>query len=183
MLSARALRKTPAKKRCIRQRSTLPLTASVFKPSFSMDTSNKIRVVDQDPLRIKRIDSGGVRDPSDPKHYPKLGGIEGAVGPASSPTTLSTVGSFKETLMSRPAIPDPQTGAGMEGSPAASLSYDASSPTELQRTRTTADKTDALATGSPRIAASRYVQGDELAQGGVGGGGYVGSSAPSQQVS
>jgi hypothetical protein len=148
-----------------------------------MDTSNKIRVVDQDPLRIKRLDSGGVKDPSDPKHYPKLGGIEGAVGPASSPRTLSTVGSFKETSMSRPAIPDLQIGAGTEGSPAASPSYDASSPTELQRTRTTVDKPDALATGSPRIAASRYVHGDEPGQGGVGGGGYVGSSAPSQQVS
>jgi len=183
MLSARALCKTPAKRRFIWQRSTLPVTAFISEPSFSMDTSNKIRVVDQDPLRLKRIDSGGVRDPSDPKHYPKLGGIEGAVSPASSPRTLSTHGSFKETLMSRPAIPDLQTGAGMEGSPAASPSYDASSPTELQRTRTTADKTDSLATGSPRIAASRYVQGDETGQGGVSGAGYVGSSAPSQQVS
>ncbi len=148
-----------------------------------MDTSNKIRVVDQDPLRIKRIDSGGVRDPSDPKHYPKLGGIEGAVSPASSPRTLSTYGSFKGNLMSPPAIPKLQTGADTEGSPAASPSYDAPSPTELQRTRTTADQTDALATGSPRIAAGRYVQGDETGQGGVGVAGYVGSSAPSQQVS
>ena len=178
MLSARALCKTPAKRRFIWQ---IPVTAFISKPSFSMDTSNKIRVVDQDPF--KRIDSGGVRDPSDPKHYPKLGGIEGAVGPASSPRTLSTHGSFKDSLMSRPAIPDFQTGAGMQDSPAASPPYDASSPTELQRTRTTADQTDALATSSPRIAASRYGQADAPGQGGVGGAEYGGSSAPSQQVS
>ncbi len=183
MLSARALCKTPAKRRFIWQRSTLPVIGFVSKPSFSMDTSNKIRVVDQDPLRIKRIDSGGVRDPSDPKHYPKLGGIEGAVSPASSPRTLSTYGSFKDTLMSPPAVPDLLNGAGKQGSPAASPSYAAPSSTGLQRTRTTADETDALATGSPRIAASRHVQGDETGQGGVGGAGYVGSSAPSQQVS
>ena len=183
MLSARALCKTPAKRKFIWQRSTWLVTAFISKPSFSMDTSNKVCVVDQDPLRIQIIDSGGVRDPSDPKHYPKLGGIEGAVGPASSPRTLSTHGSFKETLMSRPAISDLQTGADTEGSPAASPSYAAPSPTELQRTRTTADQTEALAINSPRIAASRYAQGDEPGQGGVGGAGYVGSSTPSQQVS
>ncbi|KAA6420483.1 MAG: hypothetical protein FRX49_09644 [Trebouxia sp. A1-2] len=90
-----------------------------------MDTSNKIRVVEQDTLRLKRTDSGGVREPSDPKHYPTLGGIEGAVAPATTPRTLSTLGSFKDILLSRPDIPKLQIGT--EGLSGASSS---SSPTE-----------------------------------------------------
>ena len=157
----------------------MPLTELVYKPCFNMDTSNKIRVVDQDTLRMKRTDSGGVREPSDPKHYPTLGGNEGVVDTSDSQRTLSTLGSFKETLVSRPDIPKLQIGT--EGSSGASPS---SSPTELQRTSLrTADRTDARATTSPKIPANRFVQGDEPVQGGVGGAGDVGSSTPSQQVS
>jgi len=101
MPRARALCKTPAKKRFIWQRSTLPLTDFVSQPCFNMDTSNKIRVVDRDTFRMTRTYSGGVRDPSDPKHYPTLVGTEGAVGAAASKRTLSTPGSFKETLLVR----------------------------------------------------------------------------------
>ena len=155
----------------------LPLTAFVFKPCFNMDTSNKIRVVEQDTLRMKRTDSGGVREPSDPKHYPTLGGVEGAVG--NSQRTLLTLGSFKETLVSRPDILKPQI--GNEGSSGASPS---SSSSELQRTSLrTANRTDAGRTVSPKIPANRSVQGDEPVQGGAGGAGDVGSSTPSQQVS
>ena len=144
-----------------------------------MDTSNKIRVVEQDTLRLKRTDSGGVREPSDPKHYPTLGGIEGAVAPATTPRTLSTLGSFKDILLSRPDIPKLQIGT--EGLSGASSS---SSPTEVQRTSLrTADRTDAHATASPKIPANRSVQGGEPFQGGVGGAGGVGSSTSSQQVS
>ncbi|KAL0052832.1 hypothetical protein WJX82_008384 [Trebouxia sp. C0006] len=64
-----------------------------------MDTSNKIRVVDRDTFQMTRTYSGGVRDPSDPKHYPTLVGTEGTVGAAASKRTLSTPGSFKETLL------------------------------------------------------------------------------------
>ena len=54
------------------------------------------------PLAPHRLRlSGGVRDPSDPKHYPKLSGTEGAVGAAASKRTLSTPEGFKETLLVR----------------------------------------------------------------------------------
>ena len=140
-----------------------------------MDTSNKIRVVDQDTSRMKRTDSGGVREPADPKHYPTLGGIEGAGG--TTQRTLSSLGSFKETLVSRLDILNLQIRT--EGSSGASPS---SSPIELQRTSLrTADRTDARATTSPKIPANRQVQGGEPVQGGVAG--DVGSSTPSQQVS
>ena len=142
-----------------------------------MDTSNKIRVVDQDALRMKGTDSGGVREPADPKHYPTFGGSEGAVGTSNSQRTLSTLGSFKDILVARPDIPKVQVGT--EGaSPAAS-------PTELQRPNLrTANRTGASAIASPKILASRSVQVHEPVQGGVGGAGEVYSSTtPSQQVS
>jgi len=50
---------------------------------------------------MTRTYSGGVRDPSDPKHYPTLVGTEGAVGASAAKRTLSTPGSFKETLLVR----------------------------------------------------------------------------------
>ena len=69
-----------------------------------MDTSIKVRVVDQDPRLMKRTNSGGVRDPSNPKHYPSLGGTEGAVSKAGPvERRLSPLGSFKDSLMSVPA--------------------------------------------------------------------------------
>ncbi|DBB02047.1 hypothetical protein WJX77_010344 [Trebouxia sp. C0004] len=143
-----------------------------------MDTSNKIRVVEQDTLRMKRRESGGVREPSDPKHYPTIGGIEGAVGTSNSQRTFSPLGSFKETLVSRPDIPKLQIGTA--GSSGTSPSF---SPTELQKTSLgTADMTGAHATTSPKITANRSVQGDGPVQGGVGGAGSVGSSTPSQQA-
>ena len=141
-----------------------------------MDTSNKIRVVDQDALRMKGTDSGGVREPADPKHYPTFGGSEGAVGTSNS-QSLSTLGSFKDILVARPDIPKVQVGT--EGvSPAAS-------PIELQRpSLRTANRTGASAIVSPKILASRCVQVHEPVQGGVGGAGEVYSSTtPCQQVS
>ena len=70
-----------------------------------MDTSNKIRVTDQHERQMEKTNSGGVRDPSDPKHYPPLGGIEGAVSPVGpAERRLSPLGSFKDSLMSLPAI-------------------------------------------------------------------------------
>ena len=48
------------------QRNTLPLKDFVSQPCFSMDTSNKIRVVDRDTFRMTRTYPGGVRDPSGP---------------------------------------------------------------------------------------------------------------------
>ncbi len=80
------------------------------QPCFNMDTFNKIRVVDGDTFRMTRTESGGVRDPSDPKHYPTLGGTEGAVGAAASKRTLSTPGSFKKTLLVRHDNPKPRIG-------------------------------------------------------------------------
>jgi hypothetical protein len=164
--------------RFIWQRSTVPLTAFVFKPSFNMDTSNKIRVVDQDPLSLKRTHSGGVRDPSDPKHYPTLDGTEGAVGTSTSQRTLSKFGSFKDALVARPDMA--KVHIGREGSAGASPS---SSPGDLLRTRRTGDLADALGIASPKVAARRPVQGDEPVLGGVGGAGEVGWSTLSQQVS
>lgn len=157
-----------------------PLTAFVFKPFFIMDTSNKIRVVDQDPCSLKRTHSGGVRDPSDPMHYPtlKLDGSEGAVGSSNLQRTLSPLGSFKDALVAPSGMAKVQT--GREGSAGASPS---SSPGDLLRTRATGDMTDALATASPKIAARRPVQEVEPARGGVGGAGQVGWSSRSQQVS
>ena len=70
-----------------------------------MDTSNKIRVLDQDPRSMKRTGSGGVRDPSDPKQYPTLGGTEGAMVKAATPERrLPSVLSFKESLLSSPSL-------------------------------------------------------------------------------
>ena len=155
------------------------VTELVYKRCFNMDAFNKIRVVDQDSRRMNKTHSGGVREPSDPKHYPTLGGIEGAVGTSTPQRTLPKLGSFKETLMSRPDIHKVQIGRedASEASPS-------SSPIELQRTRRTADTTDAPAPASPKIAAGRFFQGDESAsQAGDGGAGYVGSVTSSQQVS
>ncbi len=178
MLSARALCKTPAKQRFIWQRSTVPLTAFVFKPSFVMDTSNKIRVVDQDPMSLKRTHSGGVRDPSDPKHYPTLVGTEGAVDTSTAQRTLSKLGSFRDILVARHDNLKVQIGReGLAGDASPS-----SSPGDLLRTRNTGDVADAHA-ASPKIAAKRPIQGDEPVQGGVGGAGEVGWSTRSQQVS
>lgn len=142
-----------------------------------MDISNKIRVVEQDTLGMKRTDSGGVREPADPKHYPTLGGIEGAVGISNSQRTFSSLGSFKDTLVSRPDVPKLQIGT--EGSSGASSS---SSATEPQRTRK-ADRTGAHATASPKIQANRSVQGDEAVLGGFGEAEDDGLPTPSQQVS
>ncbi len=179
MPRARALCKTPAKKRFIWQRSTLPLTNFVSQPCFNMDTSNKIRVVDRDTFRMTRTYSGGVRDPSDPKHYPTLVGTEGAVGASAAKRTLSTPGSFKETLLVR--HDHPKLRIGTQLLPGASPSI---SPTELQRTSSrTADRADEPATASQTIPAHRSVEGDEPVQGGVGGAGGAGLSIPSQQVS
>lgn len=155
-----------------------PLTAFVFKPFFIMDTSNKIRVVDQDPCSLKRTHSGGVRDPSDPKHYPKLDGTEGAMGTPTSQRTLSKFGSFKHALVARPDMA--KVLIGRDGSAGASP---LSSPGSLLRTRRTDDMADALAIASPKIAAKRSFQEVEPARGGVGGAGEVGWSSRSQQVS
>ena len=160
MLSARALRVTLAKKRFIWQRSTLPSQNSSLSRA-NMDTSNKIRVVPQSTFRITRTDSGGVRDPSDPKHYPALGGTEGAVGTAASKRTLPKLESFRDTLVS--PIEMPKLRIGTEGS------FGASPPTDV--------------TASPTIPANRGEPKDEPVQGGVGGAGDVGSPTPGQQVS
>ena len=161
MLRARALCKTPAKKRFIWQRTTLPLTDFVSKPCFNMDTSNKIRVVDKDTFRMTRTYSGGVRDPSDPKHYPKLGGTEGAVGASASNRTLSTPGSFKETLLVR--HDHPKLRIGTQLLPGASPSI---SPTELQRTSSrTADRADEPATASQTIPAHQICRGGRAGSG------------------
>ncbi len=179
MPRARALCKTPAKKRFIWQRSTLPLTDFVSQPCFNMDTSNKIRVVDRDTFQMTRTYSGGVRDPSDPKHYPTLVGTEGTVGAAASKRTLSTPGSFKETLLVRHDHPKLRIGT----LPGASISPSVSS-TDLQRTRLrTADRADEPAAASQTIPAHRSVEGDEPVQGGVGGLEVLRLSTPSQQVS
>ena len=151
-----------SKKKVHMAKKHIALTEFVSKPCFNMDTSNKIRVVPQSTFRITRTDSGGVRDPSDPKHYPALGGTEGAVGTAASQRTLSTQGSFKDTLVSAEM---PKLRIGTEGS------FGAAPSSEQQRT------------ASPKIPANRGDQRDELVQGGLGGAADVGSPTPSQQVS
>ena len=85
-----------------------------------MDTSNNVRDVNDDVRLGKRTRSGGVRDSSDLKHYPSLGGNEGAVGNTSKdshPTRrLSNLASVKESLLATPSLKMGDT----EGSPTSS---------------------------------------------------------------
>ena len=112
-----------------------------------MDTSNKIRVVEQNERSMKRTDSGGVRDPSDPKHYPPLGGTEGAVVQAASPQRrLSSITSFKDSLLSMPAPDNCQVASDGSSGSMASLTGPRSAK---------ADNAIFPASSSPRILAER----------------------------
>ena len=118
-----------------------------------MDTSNKIRVTDQDERQMKKTNSGGVRDPSDPKHYPPLGGIEGAVSPVGpAERRLSPLGSFKDSLMSLPAIDKIQVESdGSSGSKATMTSLPGIGKQRLAMP----DQATTFGSSSPKIMAER----------------------------
>ena len=112
-----------------------------------MDTSNKIRVTGRVVRDIKRTGSSGVRDPSDLKHFPTLGGTEGAMVKAATPERrLPSLLSFKESLLSSPSLDEVRVDfdrsmaslAGTEGPRLATL-----------------DNVFAPASSSPRILAER----------------------------
>lgn len=60
-----------------------------------MYTANKINVADRDEAGLVKTMSGGVSEPTDPKHFPEL------VNSATSPRAMSRLGdSFRERLLS-----------------------------------------------------------------------------------
>ena len=124
-----------------------------MQPKISIDTSNKFRVMDQDERQMKRTNSGGVRDPSDPKLYPSLGGTEGAVSPVGpAERRLSPLGSFKESLVSLPAIDKIQVeSAGSSGSKASLTSLPGVGKQRLAKS----DQATTAASSSPKIMAER----------------------------
>ena len=99
---------------------------------------------------MKRTDSWGVRDPSDPKHYPSLGGTEGAtVKPAASERRMSSLASFKDSLLSLPAVDNFKDDFLASSGSMASLGG-----TEGPRSAK-ADNAVVTASSSPRILAER----------------------------
>lgn len=58
-----------------------------------MYTANKINVADRDDASLVKTKSGGVSEPSDPRHFPELGNS------ATSPRAMSRLRSFKEKLL------------------------------------------------------------------------------------
>ena len=133
-----------------------------------MDTSNKIRVTGRVVRDIKRTGSSGVRDPSDLKHFPTLGGTEGAMVKAATPERrLPSVRSFKESLLSLPSLDDVR------------VDFDGSMASLAGSTLAKPDNAFAPASSSPRILAER------LAPSVVGAGTAEPDliTGPSQQVS
>ena len=113
-----------------------------------MDTSNKLRVVDDDVRVVKRTDSGGVQDPSDLKHYPSLGSREAAMSkdlPAQR--RLSHFNSFKDSLLAEPALNKLQDKVDTAGS--------STSTAGVEGQRSAKPDNASLATSSPRILAQR----------------------------
>lgn len=119
----------------------------------SMYTSKKVHLGEK-PMSLERTNSGGVRDPADPNHFPTLGGSKDAVGNASNPIQaerrLSRMsGSFKDTVLMEKQSSLSKLQVGTEGS---------TSTAELRRARAP-ERPELAANSSPRIAAERAVQG------------------------
>lgn len=101
----------------------------------SMFTNNKVHVAERDDASLAKTLSGGVHEPSDPKHFPVL------ANSAASPRAMSRLqGSFKDTLLTARA--DEGGSSGQSGE----------SRTEAARGTT---KADATRNTSPRISAGR----------------------------
>ena len=114
-----------------------------------MDTSNKIRVTGRDVRDIKRTGSSGVRDPSDLKHFPTLGGTEGAMVKAATPERrLPSLLSFKESLLSSPSLDEVRV--DFDGSMASMAGTETKGPRLAMP-----DNALAPASSSPRILAER----------------------------
>ena len=112
-----------------------------------MNTLNKVHVVERNPHSPERTSSGGVREPSDPAHYPKLGASKDAItNVAQSGRRLSrTTSSFKEKVLLEQESSLTKLEVGTEG-PATNEEQSASSPSMAP----------------PKIAAGRTVQRDEV---------------------
>ena len=107
-----------------------------------MYTANKINVADLDDASLVKTMSGGVSEPSDPRHFPELGNS------ASSPRAMSRLrDSFKEKLLTESGDESGNSGhAGASGSEAAKV-----------------DK--AAENTSPKIAAGRDSSGEAVNNG------------------
>lgn len=82
-----------------------------------MYTANKISVADRDDASLVKTLSGGVSEPSDPRHFPELGNS------ATSPRAMSRLrDSFKEKLLTEGGGESGNTGhPGASGSEAAKV--------------------------------------------------------------
>lgn len=84
-----------------------------------MNTANKISVADRDDASLVKTLSGGVDEPSDPRHFPELGNS------ALSPRAMSRLGdSFKDRLLTNFGDDSGISGhAGASGSEAAKVDH------------------------------------------------------------
>ena len=120
-----------------------------------MYTDNKVHVAERDDAALAKTLSGGVDEPSDPKHFPVLGNSP------TSPRAMSRLhGSFKDRLLTASADVSGYSGQTDE------------SGTEAARATSKADYTRSA---SPRISAGRdFTQGvmggasSEASDGGAG---------------
>lgn len=136
----------------IRKRQDLRLVLGNLE---SMYTDNKVHVAERDDAALAKTLSGGVDEPSDPKHFPVLGNSP------TSPRAMSRLhGSFKDRLLTASADVSGYSGQTDE------------SGTEAARATSKADYTRSA---SPRISAGRdFTQGvmggasSEASDGGAG---------------
>ena len=117
-----------------------------------MFTDNKVHVVDRGDADLARTLSGGVNEPSDPKHFPALGNS------VASPRAMSRLqGSFKDRLLKEGR--DDSSNSGQ------------SEAVGTEATSKLAMEADYTRNASPRISAGRDVtQGVRLVASGEASG-------------